>query len=409
MSEQEAILVEKRLRIETLSALHIGTGEQLGAKNYARQGQQLFVAKPEKVLALVRLSPQVESAFLAFCEDGQQTLTDFLQQQRVSFGDITAYRVRATGQVGRLIPVFIKTPEGKSYIPGSSLKGAVRSALFRGGVISDNAIRNAAAKAARDDLNQISRQRNPSLSRWRKKIGTDVERTFFGKDEHHDLMRCLQFGDSTALEPTELCIAEVRVLSIGASSDLRPARDPHRSDREMRPVTPEVLPKGVEVICPFTFNLYLLSSTSPVNRLGFCQKAEFIKAWLAGCNRAAQDLIEQEIEFFTRHRFEGKQQIAQWYETLGKQLQQIQRAGNQCLLHIAWGSGWDAKTITDQFDDNLFDDVRRTLRLNVGQPRGSNTLLPKKDSPKSRKVVFENGQPQEPIGWVKVTLEEGLD
>lgn len=235
------------------------------------------------------------------------------------------------------------------------------------------------------------------------------ERTFFGKDEHHDLMRCLQFGDSSTREPTELRIAEVRVLSVNMNGDLRPARDPRRPDHEMRPVTPEVLPKGVEVTCPFTFNLYLLHSTPAVNRLGFGQKTDFVEAWLAGCNRAAQNLIEQEIEFFTRHRFEGKRQIAQWYETLREQLQQIERSGNQCLLHIAWGSGWDAKTITDQFDDTLFDDVRRTLRLNVGRPRGSNTLLPRKDSPKSRKVVFQNGQPQEPLGWVKITVEEAAD
>ncbi|MBU1207728.1 MAG: type III-A CRISPR-associated RAMP protein Csm5 [Proteobacteria bacterium] len=417
MSRQETIVVEKRLRIETLSALHIGTGVQLGSKEYARHRQQIFVAKPGRVLALAQRSPQMESAFLGFCEDERQTLTDFLQEQRIPLENITDYHVMATAEVARRIPIFIKTAEGKPYLPGSSLKGAVRSALFRSRIKADNAVLSAAGRVANDDLNEIRHQKNPNLSRWRKRIGSDVERTFFGKDEHHDFMRCLQFSDSSSREPTELRIVEVRVLSLSSNGDLHPARDPRRDDRDMRPVTPEVIPKGVQVVSHFTINHYLLSDTQPANELGFRGKKEFIKVWLAECNRAAQDHIQQEIDFFKRHPLDGKRRMAQWYEALKEQLQQAEKTGNQCLLHLAWGSGWDTKTITDQFDDKLFDDVRRTLRLNVGRPHlpmkgrpaWGSILLTKDDSPKSRKVVFENGQPQEPLGWVKVSLEEVMD
>jgi CRISPR-associated protein Csm5 len=404
----EPLLVQHRLRIETLSGLHIGTGEELKAKDYAMQGQEIFVVNPEKVLALARNSLVLENAFLAFCENGRQSLMDFLQQEGIPVDQIAAYSVKATARAVRRIPVFIKTAEGKPYLPGSSLKGAVRSALFRSRVMADNAVRGAAAKAVRDDLNEIHQQQNPSLSRWRKKIGTDAERrSFFGSDEHHDLMRALQIGDSAPRQPGELRIAEVHVLSIGANDELRPAQDTR--GREMLPLTPEVLPRGVEVACPLTVNLYLLRATPPVTQLDFGQRVAVVQGWLAECNRTARNLIEQEIDFFTRHPLNGRRQVAEWYKALRGQLDAIEKAVNQCLLRMSWGSGWDAKTVTDQFDAGHFDEIRRTLRLKVGQPRGSSTPLPKQDSPKSRKIAFENGQPQEPLGWVKVTVEEATN
>jgi CRISPR-associated protein Csm5 len=414
MSDQAPILIEKRLRIKTLSVVHIGTGEQLGPKDYARQKQQVFVAKPDKLLSTVRRSPELESAFLNFCEDGQQTLTEFLHQQRIRFEDVAAYSVRATGQIARLIPMFVRTLESKPYIPGSSLKGAVRSAIFRSRVMADKAVYNAAEKVIKKDLNELRRQRNPNLRRWRKTIGIHVERTFFGEDEHHDLMRCLQFGDCTPCDPTALSIAEVQVLSVGGNGSLRHARNPRRHDRHMRPVTPEVLRKGVELFCPLTINLHLMGAMSPVRGLGFGEKTQFIKGWMAECNETALALIEQEIDFFTRHPFAGKCRMAHWYEALKKQLLQVKKTDNQCLSHISWGSGWDAKTVTDQFSDSLFHDLRHTLKLNVGRAhvvqhgrlQWGNTLLDRNDSPKSRKIVFENGQPKEPLGWVKITVEE---
>lgn len=417
MSEQTPILRENRLRLKTLSSLHIGTGEQLREKEYGQQGKQIFVANPKKLLALMQRSPALESAFISFCEDERQDLTDFLEKQRIPLPEIADYRITATGQVSRLIPKFIKTAERKPYIPGSSLKGAIRSALLRSQLLSDIAMNNAAGEAAREDLNVISGQKNRNLSRWRKKIGTDVERTFFGRDEHHDLMRCLQFGDSNSCENNKLRIAEIRVLSIDQNDNLQLARDLRRYDRDMRPLTPEVLPKGIVFTCPLTLNFYLMQGTAAVSRLDFGNRVEFIKAWLAACNHSAQDLIHQEIDFFTRHPFNRKYQIKQWYETLRAQWEQAEKAGNQCLLHMAWGSGWDAKTVTDLFDKDLFNDVRKMLSLNVGRPHvvregrliWGDTLLEKSDSPKSRKIVFENGHPKEPLGWVRLSLEEVTD
>jgi len=413
VTEQAPILATQELRIEILSALHIGTGEQLGQKDYARQGQQVFVAKPEKLLSLVQRSSTLERDFLAFCEDGRQSLTEFLRQQRIRFEDVAGYSVTATGQPGR-IPTFIKNVEGRPYVPGSSVKGAVRSSLLRSRVVADKAVSSAAEKAVGEDLDQIRRQPHPNLSYWRKRIGGDAERTFFGKDEHHDFMRCFQFADSTPREVRELRVPEVRVLSLGANGHLYFARDPRRSDREMRPLTPEVLPRSVELVCPLTINLYLLSSMPPATRLGFGQKTEFVKAWLAECNRAAHDLIQQEIEFFERHPFNGRNKMVEWYEDLRGRLGKFVTSGNQCLLHMAGASGWDAKTITDRLEDGLFNDVRSTLRLNVGRPHvtehgravWSNSLLPKDDSPKSRKIIFENGEPKEPLGWVQITAKD---
>jgi hypothetical protein len=74
---------------------------------------------------------------------------------------------------------------------------------------------------------------------------------------------------------------------------------------------------------------------------------------------------------------------------------------------MGWGSGYDAKSITDLLDTETFKmvvDVHRNTR-GLGYPGnvpGSNWLGWDEDAPKSRKVVVQSGGKLEPMGWMEM-------
>jgi CRISPR type III-A-associated RAMP protein Csm5 len=413
-----AVISERKVKIELISAIHIGSGESYGPKDCVQRDQFVFIAHPDRLLAMAGQSPQKEQEFVTFCEDEHQGLREYLDRQRIPYERIAVYRVLASGKVARLIPAFIKTGGQHPYIPGSSLKGAVRSAILISQAISDGPVKARLVESVNRDLVTIKKEERPKLSRWRKTIGTNAERTFFGEDEQHDLMRCLNFSDTVPGEPSDLRIGEIRILSVCSGGELRLARDSRNPNNPMRALTPEILPKGKPLFATLTVNHYLLDPAKEAKMLGFHHQSKIINGWVAECNKTAAQLIDKEVQFFKRHPFEGKTQMVQWYEGLSNQLKQVSQSGNECLLRIAWGGGWSPKTVTDCFDEPLHMDIRKTLDLNVGRPRipgprgnlvKGNSLLPKADSPKSRKLLFENGQPKEPLGWLKLSLLENTN
>ena len=78
------------------------------------------------------------------------------------------------------------------------------------------------------------------------------------------------------------------------------------------------------------------------------------------------------------------------------------------ILPMGWGSGYDAKTVTDLLTDEVFEAVVETYRNTEGLGRPGNMpgnpWMGPDDSPKSRKVVIRADQTLEPVGWVVVQL-----
>jgi hypothetical protein len=87
------------------------------------------------------------------------------------------------------------------------------------------------------------------------------------------------------------------------------------------------------------------------------------------------------------------------------------------LLPLGWGSGYDAKTITDLFSVQTFKSVVNAYGLKnlrafrnvqgLGRPGNipGNNWLGAADSPKSRKVIYLNETQAIPVGWVALRLE----
>ncbi len=190
------------ISLEILSPLHVGSGAGplLLDLDFAVHQGTVWVADHGRLSELF-----TDEELRAGTPDVR--LSKLLGPDR--YPDYAAYSLPARGEVGGRILPCIKDPYCRPYIPGSSLKGAIRSAL-------------AWAAAAQPEL----APRGGELGRGAKYAALPWERRVFGPTPHRDLMRALLVGDSCPASPDRLELARVTVHSL-QGADLKPKGPAH--------------------------------------------------------------------------------------------------------------------------------------------------------------------------------------
>ncbi len=386
------ILRTTPLTLECLSPVHIGSGDRLGALDFVRESGRVVVVDQDKFLAHLGKVPTLSDAYVPFCESDRPVLADFLRTQRIRAVDFAAYTLRVDGSVGREILAFIKAPNRSVFIPGSSVKGAIRSALLHRIVAEQPGIGEAIAREAGEEVRTV---RRPMGGRWSAKLRRAsgvADRSAFGKDHNRDVMRMFQLADSTPTPSSELILAEVRVLTVRSGAL---AFKETRPDNPMR-LTVEILPTGIQLESRLTWNEYLGGSTGPAASLDFGDRLPFVSAWLTHCNAVARDALEREVEFC--HQFK-EPSLVQRYQGFMARLDGLK--ANQCLLHLGWGAGFEAMAVTNLFPAEAVRRIRQGANLGKIGPEG-----PVEPFPKSRKVVWHDERAIEPLGWILLTVGE---
>jgi CRISPR type III-A-associated RAMP protein Csm5 len=288
---------------------------------------------------------------------------------------------------------FIKAPNGAVFIPGSSVKGAIRSALLHRIVSEQAGVGEAIVREAIEDVRTLRRPMTGRMSAKLRRASATADRAAFGKDHNRDVMRMFQLADSRPVAPSDLVLAEVRVLTVRSGAL---AIKETRPGNPMR-LTVEVLPTGTRLESRMTWNAYLGESTGPATRLDFGDRVPFVSAWLTHCNAVARDALQREVEFCRQFK---EPALAQWHEGLLKRVESL--GANQCVLHLGWGAGFDAMAVTNLFPPEAARRIRQGANLGKIGPDG-----PVEPFPKSRKVVWGgDGSSVDPLGWILLTLGE---
>ena len=381
------------LSITVLSPVHIGTGERPSEKSRWEGKEQLYVVDEDALLQKIATSPALISRFEQFCL-GPDGLGAFLTAERIPAESVLLYNVpRWGGPARRDYFPFIKLP-GKPpqpYMPGSSLKGAVRSAFLRAAVLGDAKLR---ARANEWISKEVERPYHSP-----KRADDMLEKAYFGKDQHHEWLRLYQFTDSRPLTPDALAVAETRILSIRNEKGTRTLQEKTVGyGGKLMTLFPEVLRPGVKLESDVIFLSYLLDPLA-ASELRFAPARGQIAYLARQCNRVAQEQILQELDFAKQTSWAEGEKFYNW---LGKQL--LDLPANGLLLRLGWGAGYDDKTITDLLDDDVFHKVLDGYRLPVGRPGRRGEPLPSPFAPKSRKVALDARGRWLPFGWIKVEL-----
>lgn len=391
---------ETTAMVQALSPIHIGTGDVLNPLSYIYTGDEVRVIDEALLMEWLGTNPSAASRFITAAET-RQSIGDFLRAERVRFEGFTRYTLAA--KITRAptdIRPFIKTIDSRPYLPGSSLKGCLRSALLRGVVLAD--------PERAEDFAEIVEE-----SAERRRTGSEeIEASVFVQPgvkrqrySNYDLNRALVVSDSAPRKVDRLEIVEARMLSLQTNG---------RMEYKRQGNTP--VPIFIEAIQPMTKfqmllrrDMRLLRGDLAARELGLNDpdRSRLMIHLTRYCRAAGLEIIAQEINFYRRH---GQGILAGWFE---EKRDYLRINEGLFALPIGWGSGYDAKTITDLLPEETYEEVTESFRNTRGLGRPGNApsspWLGPEDSPKSRKVVERSDGSIEPVGWVLIQLAPGTD
>ncbi len=339
--------------VEVISPLHVGSGSGrlLADYDFALERGTVWVIDQAKLLE--RFTD----------EELRHGTPEVRLSRRLRPGEheaCAAYSLPAGSGVGSEILPCIKDVEGRPYLPGSSLKGALRTV----------AAWHAAGEMGVPRGDELGPNPKYAASRWEKRV--------FGRDPNHDLMRALLVDDSAPVPLDRLELAQVSVYSLRGPELARKGQNFLFSVEALRP--------GTQLACRVGIAEGLLSEPS----LRFGERRGWIEGLCQmGRERAAKAIAAEKL-FYRECR---QIPLIQFYERLERLASDL--AENQFPLQMAWGSGWAAKTLGSPLSEGaMMEEVRGRYRL--GRPGAP--------FPKSRRLIERGGAPSEPPGWVKVTL-----
>jgi len=409
-----------RCRIKLLSPLHIGNGNELKLVDFYLDDDKKLIKRIDS------------NKFISYCfenginlmeklnkrhykTDRDFSITKFMDAKGIDPDGFTSYEVPAIIEKRERESEFAVKEHvkcGGAYIPGSSIKGAIRTALMWAFLNERDNV-----NVLFDELDDWLRERgkiDPKVldpfggggaNDWLrkrgkidlKKIDDRISQKVFGNDAHHDIFRALRISDTSPIGMEHLEVSEIKI--VGNPQDI--------------PVYVENLKTGTEA----TFDLYLDENllNTEKKELDFDFKNHKLRGYMHVnricdiCNAFSKKVVEEHL----RYQWENYdcESTIDKFEMLRSEVMGCD--DNETIMHIGWGGGWYSTTVGllvedhPKFTTGAGGNLRNwrlrkdTLRYKFKLGRNPQTNRYASRFPKTRRITIEG----EPIGWVKITVE----
>ena len=386
--------MKKKYQLETVTPIHIGSGEILNFMDGCYVNGRWYHIDLDKVL---EHSATDINALTSEMSQRDFRWQRYLQDYDTDLSELSAYSLpcQQSPETGE-IREAIKSVGNRPYIPGSTLKGAFRTALLSHLIDTDDTL----FQDKLEYLEKLAQQPpggNPRTQTPAKRIESDA----FGKDPNHDLMRALQVSDTEPLASDSLEIGVAWTVTLNQNDRLVQKID---NGQEYKNFVQQIQTKQ-----RLTFTLKidkLLFREREKARLGFdAQQAEMLTDIAEVCRSETHAYMENEQVFFDDHSFP---EIANLYDRL-IQINTSLLEG-EFLLQLGWGTGFHANTVTSAFTDSedASEDLLMGLRerFRLGESRSQRGHYDEREFPKTRRILYRGQNPIAPLGWVKISPVE---
>ena len=374
--------MKKTVKIETLTSVHIGSGEvlQIGSdfvKGKMGDDYVLAVVSPEKVLNLI----------------GEEHLQDWVVaiERKESTGNVVkrfAPNAKVEDYAKRIVLEWseaherdtlkehIHNGQGKPYIPGSSIKGAIRTAMLA---------------SLAENVNGAERKIDASANGKKKANANKVEKELFGSDPNNDVFRFLQVGDAYF---GDCYTVSARMVNV--------------NERTSRGFWDVSKPQLIEALCPedeteFEMKLNIEGYNKSKERCSTIGDLPMIMSSYENLfetiNEHTISLLDFEIDYWReRSDMDDSDKVESYLEKIESIKKKVLKCckGKECVLRIGHGSGWNF--ITGGWARDL--DNFESLVVPVSRPNNQNYR--EYDFPKTRRVDHDC----ELLGFVKLSLKE---
>ncbi len=247
---------------------------------------------------------------------------------------------------------------GKAYIPGSSIKGFIRTALLFKYLQDNPEILERHLKIIKEDLDKMSKKKLDAKKK--KEISKNLEREVFGKEPTTDTLKYLKITDTSPVNET--VVYEVRILG----------------NPQQIPLYLECIPPQATLKCDIFIEEKFYETDGKIGRIDLDKIFEAVKCFV-------KELIRTEKEY--RGYPPG---ISEFYRKIeGKD-----------VLRLGHSTGYFSKTIgailIGEFEEK-FDELRK--KIGIGINPFTKRIV--EEFPKTRRITSGNL----PIGWVSYEVK----
>lgn len=448
-----------KLKLKTLTPVHVSTGKDLEPFDYLVSNEEVYRISLEKALEVISEEvPDAHEQFSDWLDDNlfkhdnqknaQNQQANRVQskiRREINFEFFCRKHLNKPALVHKLLKSAviykmplplgmannsqineqIKSPDNLPYIPGSSIKGAVRTALAA----------NAWLKLNPDERRRITRDTKANMKEFKPK------KYYAGKDE--DLMKLLFSCDSNGEERFDA--ARFSILKFFHFSDAHPVSSEEKETMETNPVflylkdkEPQPQTNTQEMIAPniiFEFDLtidtqgLLKAFKESKKERGIWRDLEKKLEWLIDVKISdIQDdlekkLIEALFVVLNKHAKNTYDRDSKWFDGLHYFTQQngihsttikrIRKFHDSGLpteggtLKTGWGSGFLSTTIfhsLKQTDEPFLKEMFEDMGIGIGRGGSQKKTPPNLEYfPKSRRMTARQiSIPESVIGWIQI-------
>jgi CRISPR/Cas system CMR subunit Cmr6 (Cas7 group RAMP superfamily) len=319
------------LYAEVLTPLHIGGASEKHAQkglDYIQQGNQVFMIDEKKLLMALLEKNKLDDYSYEIAEnatDVQSLLAKYkINPATIAVGGKSIQADRVTDD---LLRTFVKNGLGQEYVPGSSIKGAVRSVLFH----------------------HFSKE--PTF--WVSGNIRQMEEVLFGKIDHN-LMRFIQMTDAN-IDRKAIQILNTKVMSRDKNEQVTWKHQRSGSQAQFDTTS---FTTNYECVVPKTIFNFRYTVNQALVEFITKQKKELpphsnillgkdpdirLLEWIDSYTKSH---IQKEIAFLEHNKTPETTRMMQFLQTF------LIDAPNTYLMRMAHGSGFHGITGDWQYDDH---------------------------------------------------------
>ncbi len=377
-----------KLTLEVLTPLHAGSGEELRLNlDYIERGSVPLVVDRQRTLDALVSGDQALDKVIT----GDWNLAELVKLAGQDFG-YPLPMLSGKSETPATLREQIKDAEFRPYVPGSSLKGAIRTALLAMWLQEKSTESYSSFLPYWDAKKNAPSEKRPAFA------ATQLTRKAFSGDcparevPNRDILRAFQVSD-TRFQIADLRLANIRWFNVVRQDNQYRARWRDMASRQNRDNWQDASGLYAETLTPDStasltlgWDRFLLSDLTKWGAPA--HGAELLPADFSVLqkvlNNHACRILENEVAFFDQY------QVAPLKQQLQKLLNQMQQDSEGAYLRLAWGSGWRGMT-GDWLDAPSLSTMRELYRL------GRQNM----PFPKTRRLAVQ-GTPCLPLGWVRL-------
>ena len=363
-----------RYRLTCLSPTLVGDGQKLSPIDYMVWKDHVNVLDQRRIFRLLSKGPRLDG-YLAQIEKAERldfaSWGGFAQNfagRRIPFEHASSIAAWERAQAPQLfIPTFVSNHLGP-YLPATTIKGALRTGVVFGRW-SDDTLRDVANRM------EDRAPRNPAQRAEDSALGTSK-----------NPMRAVSAGDSAAISHSGMKVFLLRVSTLVAKGQgnfelgwksLRGSTDSRRIE-ESTPAFAEMTPAGT--VFEGSWSEKSLEDRDRI---------------FAAANRYAASQLSRHMDYAAST---GLTTLHANLSRLRERLNEASAQQNSCILSLGWGGGLLSKVAVE---DTGNTDYRRVVRQYPYYQKAVQTGMP---FPKTRRIIFEGGQPASLPGWVLLEI-----